>query len=113
MVHFNKKRIEINGVTIELPYSILDAEKFEQNILVIFDYMEFNQSSIARNLQCLSQDGSVIWLAENPTTQSCDAYVNFSGFDLVNNFVIANNFAGFKCYIELTTGKLLKSEFTK
>ncbi|WP_462158259.1 hypothetical protein [Pseudoalteromonas sp. GB56] len=113
MIQFNKNRIEINGNTIELQHSILDAKELNQRIYVILDYMEFDQYSVARNLQCLNPDGSVTWVAENPTTQSSDAYVNFSDFDLVNNFVVANNFAGFKCYIELATGKLLKSEFTK
>lgn len=113
MIQFNKNRIEINGNTVELPYSILEAKEFGQNILVIFDYMEFNQNSVARNFHCLNQAGSTLWVAENPTTNSTDAFTNFSSLDLKLNQVVVNNFAGFTCTISLADGKLLKGEFTK
>ncbi|NMP31716.1 hypothetical protein HII17_09090 [Thalassotalea sp. M1531] len=113
MVQFNKNRIEINGNTVELPYSILEAKEFGQNILVIFDYIEFNQNSVARNFHCINQDGSALWVAENPTTNSTDAFTNFSSLDLKLNQVVVHNFAGFTCTISLTDGKLLKGEFTK
>ncbi|PVZ69600.1 hypothetical protein [Pelagibaculum spongiae] len=77
MIQINKNRIEINGGTVELPYSILEAKEIKQGILIIFDYMEFDKNSVARNFHCVNQDGSVLWMAENPTTQSTDAYTNF------------------------------------
>jgi len=113
MVQLNKNRIEIIGNTVELPYSILEAKEFGQKFLVIFDYMEFNQNSVAHNLHCINQDGSTLWVAENPTTKSTDAFTNFSSLDLKLNQVVVNNFAGFTCTINLANGKLLKSEFTK
>ncbi|QBY04385.1 hypothetical protein E2K93_08270 [Thalassotalea sp. HSM 43] len=113
MVQINKNRIEINGNIVELPYSILEAKEFEQCILVIFDYMEFNQNSVARNFHSIKQDGSILWVAENPTTQSTDAYVHFISLDLNGHQVVVNNFAGYTCTIDLADGKLLKGEFTK
>jgi len=47
MMQINKNRIEINGNIVELPYSILEAKELDQSILVIFDYMEFSQDSVA------------------------------------------------------------------
>ncbi|WP_284300542.1 hypothetical protein [Thalassotalea loyana] len=113
MVQFNKNRIEINGNTVEVPYSILEAREFGQNILVIFDYMEFNQNSVVRNFHCIYQDGSALWVAENPTSKSTDAFTNFANLDFNRNKVIVNNFAGFTCTIDLADGKLSKREFTK
>ena len=111
MIQINKNRIEINGNIVELPYSILEAK--ELDLLVIFDYMEFSQNSVARNFQCINLDGSVLWVAENPTTQSSDAYVNFTSIDLNGNQVVVNNFAGCTCTIDLADGKLLKGVFSK
>ena len=113
MIQVNKNRIEINGNIIELPYSILEAKELDQSILVIFDYMEFSQNSVARNFQCINLDGSVLWVAENPTTQSSDAYVNFISIDLNGNQVVVNNFASYTCTIDLADGKLLKGVFSK
>lgn len=113
MIQINKKIIEINGSTVELPYSILEAMEFEQYILVIFDYMEFNQNAVTPNFHCINQDGSVLWVAENPTTKSTDYFTNFASSDLSGSQVVVYNFAGFTCMIDLANGKLLKSEFTK
>ncbi len=103
----------MNENTVVLLYTTLEAKEFEQCILVIFDYMEFNQNSVARNFHCINQDGSILWVAENPTTQTTDAYVNFMSLDLNGNQVVVNNFAGYTCTIDLADGKLLKGGFTK
>jgi len=114
MVQFHQSTIEINEKQFDLPYSILDAEEMGEFVYVIYDYMEFNKNSVANNLVCINQLGEVVWVAENPTNQSNDAYTNFMRIKLKGSeYIAVNNFVGVSCLIECSTGKCLKTEFTK
>jgi len=115
MLCFSGNVLRIEGKDIELPYCILDATMIEGSILVIYDYMEFNKNNAASNLVRIDSEGNQIWVAENPTGQQTDAYTNFNREVKAQeiNSLVANNFSGYYCSINLTDGKLLNAQFTK
>ena len=114
MIEFCGNTITIDGQSIELQNSILEALEVDNNIVVILDYMEFPKNKPAQNLVCVNRLGQVLWVAESPTVQNTNAYTNFMGSaDSVQGVIEVNNFAGYSCSICLSTGKLVSAEFTK
>ena len=114
MIEFCGNTITIDGQSIELPNSILEALEVDNNIVVIFDYMEFPNNKEAQNLVCVNRLGQVLWVAESPSVQNTNAYTNFmSSADTVQGVIAVNNFAGYSCSVCLSTGKLVSAKFTK
>jgi hypothetical protein len=88
---------------------ILQAQKVGNKVLVIFDYMSFANGRPAQNLVAFDEHQNEIWKAENPSDQGTDAYVNFTDGDELRVW----NFSGFLCDIDLDSGRILRSQFTK
>ncbi len=104
------KVVEWEGGRLEFQVPVLEAVRLGDRILVIHDYMAYPQQKPARNLVAYSTGGERLWVAENITrTSATDAYVGF----LSEDPLWVGNFEGFRCRIDLDTGKLLESEFTK
>jgi len=114
MIKFSGKELSIDKVTITLPYSILDAEVSNGKIFVVYDYMEFPMDAPAKNLVCIDASGNELWVAGNPTKQNNDGYTNFNRTDKpIENCIAVNNFAGYLCQVNKSTGELANVQFTK
>lgn len=102
-------RVKIDGRWLRFSKPILQAERMEEKVLVIFDYMHYDQTKSAQNLVAFDLGGKELWKAENPTEKRTDAYTNF----LNGEGLRVGNFAGYTCNINLDTGKLIDAQFTK
>lgn len=99
----------IKGEWKEMPHPILDARQVGRRIIVIYDYMDFPKWRQAHNLVAYDLNGNELWTAEHPTNTTADCYVNF----LSESPLIVDNFAGYKCIINESSGRLIESRFTK
>ncbi len=72
--------------------------------------MDFPKNEQAKNLRCYNTKMDLKWIAEHPTNTitSCYTYI-----EITNNVLKANNFSGYLCKLDLITGLLIESEFTK
>ena len=114
MFEFSGKKLIIEKATISLPYSILDAEVSGGRIFVVYDYMEFPMDAPAKNLVCIDKSGRELWVAGNPTNQNNDGYTNFNRTDKsIEGCIAVNNFAGYLCQVNKSTGELANVQFTK
>jgi len=109
MIAIQDRQLRIGDTVLDMPHPILDARQIGDRIVVIFDYMDYPKWRQAQNLEAFDLTGKKLWTAEHPTNETADCYVNFMGDDPLT----LGNFAGYKCVIDESTGKLLKSEFTK
>jgi hypothetical protein len=76
--------------------------------VVLFEY---EAGSVAdRNLLRVRTDGSVAWVAELPDPPGADAYV---GAWLRPTHIEAQSFSGWHVWIDIDTGHIERSEFTK
>jgi hypothetical protein len=109
-LQFSGSTVECDGGQLDLSIAIKEAIQIGERVLVIHDYMAFPENQPAPNLVAYNTSGERLWTAQNLTTGSAtDAYTEFmSEYPLW-----VGNFEGFNCRIDLETGKLLKSIFTK
>jgi len=104
-----ERSLRIGDKTFEMPYSILDARQIDDRVVVIFYDMDFPRWRQPQNLMAFDLSGRELWTAEHPTNQTNDCYVNF----IEDKPLTVGNFAGYVCIIDVATGKLLDSNFTK
>ena len=62
-----------------------------------------------RNLVAFSEEGTELWVAENPINLQNSFYSAFMNMDPLKVY----NYAGFLCTIDPLTGKVLETKFTK
>ena len=108
-ISFDGKRLTIADKSFELEYPIHDAVISRDRIIVLFEYMARREAGQFNNLIALDMDGNQIWVAEQPTTTSSDVYVEIGEKDPL----IVGNFAGYRCTIDIDSGKILEAKFTK
>ena len=108
-VEIKNRRLRIGNKKFDMPYPILDARLIDDQVGVIFNYMDFPKWRQAQNLKAFDLSGQELWTAEHPTNQTNDCYVNF----IKDSPLTVGNFAGYKCVIDESTGKLLESNFMK
>ena len=98
---------------MELPFRtdrpVLHARKVANRFIVIFDYMTFPKDAPAANMSAFDDQGTLLWTTPPHTSMSTDAWVNFIGEDPLR----VGNFSGFAATIDLKTGRILDTEFTK
>ncbi len=102
-------RVLVDGRWLRFGKPVLQAERIGDRVLVIFDYMYYDQKKPAQNLVAFDLHGKELWKAENPTEMRTDAYTNF----LEGEGLRVGNFAGYSCTIDLDSGKLIEAQFTK
>jgi hypothetical protein len=93
----------------QLEKPVLKAAAIQDKVLVIFDYMSFPKDMPAKNLVAYDKKRKEVWTAQNPEVGATDAYVSF----IKEEPLEVGNFAGYNCRIDITTGRLMRSEFTK
>ena len=101
------------GIEMQLPFNtdlpILNWRKIGHIYVVIFDYMTFPKAKPARNMIAFTEDGKEIWRTEAYTKLATDGWVNFISIEPL----IVGNFSGYNATIDLGTGVVLATEFTK
>ena len=106
---FNKRRIEHSHGVFDGTHPIIEAAEIEGIIVVIYDYMAFPSDSPARNLFAYKRSGEELWRAQDIGAGSTDAYTNL----LSESPFVVGNFAGAECTIDLRSGTVLRTVFTK
>ena len=94
----------------KLDHKVISFLEFNSYVIVLFDYMDFPKTEQAKNLRCYNKNMELKWIAEHPTNAINDCYTQIR---INKNSLEANNFAGYFCKIDLETGMLMNSEFTK
>ena len=104
-----KQRVLVGDTYWDLDRPVLDVHQIGTKIVVVFDYMSFPKGEQAKNLMAYDLDQNLLWIAEHPTTEATDTYV-----EIVEETPLkAWNFACYFCEIDIETGRLLHAEFTK
>jgi hypothetical protein len=75
---------------------------------VLFDWMDGRSQD--RNLVCVDPHGNVRWIAELPTTDPIDCFVDIRQD---GELLLANSTSCYAVWIEPNTGQILKIQFTK
>lgn len=109
-LYFIANRLKIDGRSIELPYNIQEARIIEDRIVVIYKYDQLvDKTGQFQNCVAFDKNGNELWVAEHPTNNGNDVYINFMG--PTDNRLW--NFACFNCTLDFKTGKLTDAVFTK
>ena len=90
-------------------WRVLDAVEAGGKVFVIYDYRAFPRGVPARNLFAYDPQGKQLWRAQDIGEGATDAYTQFIGRDPH----LVSNFAGYACEIDLETGKVLGTRWTK
>jgi hypothetical protein len=113
-----KNTVIVNGRSIDIGLSVLDAQASGRIVLVLVDpdsylmdpdYRKRRRSGLAaiRNLRAFSANGTRLWEAELP--EEADYYYRIVGVDPIE----ADSFSGFRCRIDSKTGGIVCSQFMK
>ena len=114
-LHFQDCSVTVDGQTWATDKSVIDAVLINDTVLLIFDCREYPENKAARNLEGFNLDGQRLWVAENPTDTPNEAYAEFLADDegTVANTVDVGDLSGFRCSIDINTGKLVNVVYTK
>ena len=104
------KQIPYSRGVITAEHPVLAAREIGEFVVVVYDYMRFPQGQPARNLYAYSAASRrLAWRADDIGAGATDAYTNI----LSERPLVVGNFAGYNCTIDLGTGKVLSTAFTK
>ena len=110
-VSFKNNTVTIEDHSWQASKPIVDAMCRNGVVLLIFDYLEYPENKVARNLEGYNEEGEHLWIAENPTDTPNEAYTEFLPDDEMQpggaNTVQVGDIAGFNCSIDITNGKLI------
>lgn len=90
-------------------WEVLEAVEDGGKVFVIYDYMAFPRGEPARNLFAYDLKGKELWRAGDIGAGATDAFTQFAGESPAR----VSNFAGYECEIDLETGKVLGTRWTK
>ncbi|MCI0507454.1 MAG: hypothetical protein L0Z73_15275 [Gammaproteobacteria bacterium] len=108
-ITFKNSTVTIGGRSWDAGKPVVDALWKNGMVLLIFDYMQYPENKVARNLEGFSENGERLWIAENPTDTPNEAYTEFLPDDMQSGVdtVSVGDLAGFTCNVDITTGKLI------
>jgi len=108
-VTFFGSEVTVAGRTWRVPFPIVQALLAGERVLVLYDYMAGPRHRQFQNLEAFTLDGVRLWTAEHPTSTTPDAYVSIKSVSPLR----VSNFASYDCTLDIETGRLLQSAFTK
>ena len=101
------------GSTDTMDYTSLEVKQTFQlgeRKIVLFDTDNvIPLAGQSPNLVCYASDGSIDWIAELPTSQTGETYVEVTSI----NPLVAYAFFSWKCTIDTKTGRIIEQEFLK
>jgi hypothetical protein len=102
-IRFMKKVAKSSG-KITWPW-----QEIESNFIVQYDYYEFSTSEFASNVVLVNLDLEVIWKAELPSSD--DIFCNEP--QITRHLLSIGSWNGFTCSIDIGTGRINSTEYTK
>ena len=108
-VDFSGHTVSVAGHTWRAPWPVKQAAVLGERVVLLYDYMAAPQGRQFRNLQAFTFGGEPLWTAEHPTSEAVDAYVEILSTDPL----IIWDFAGYRCTIDPSNGRLVDAEFAK
>src|SRR5664280_450116 len=108
-ISFSGSEVSVAGRSWRVRYRITQAELVGDRVLVLYDYMTGARDRLFQNLEAFTLDGVHLWTAEHPSTDATGSYVALTSLSPLR----AGSFDCFDCTLDPSTGKLLKSHFTK
>ena len=90
-------------------YPVVDACELAEVIVVLYDYMAFPRELPARNLFAYRPNGTLLWRAADIGHGPVDAYTNI----ISEKPLVVGNFAGYECTVDVRTGQVRSTRFTK
>lgn len=98
------------GAPLGAPVEAVEAISDVDRAVVLLDYMARATPGAFQNLLCVDCDGSIVWRARLPTSLGDDAYVSF---ELVGDRLTANTWSCHRVSLDVQTGEIRDSTFTK
>ena len=110
-VHFAGESLSIDGRRFTLPHPIDDAFRLGDVVVVLFapDAVMCTFGQFPNLVAVDPHDGSQVWQAELPTTETGDKYHMIAA----RRPLVAYSVASFECTIDPATGRILEKVFTK
>ncbi len=108
-VTFSGSEVTVAGRTWRVPYPVAQALLAGERVLVLYDYMAGPRHRQFQNLEAFTLDGVRLWTAQHPTSTTADAYVSISSVSPLR----VSSFASYDCTLDIESGRLLESAFTK
>ena len=108
-ISFSSSEVTVAGRTWRVPYPVAQAVLAGERVLVLYDYMAGPHHRQFQNLEAFTLDGLRLWTAEHPTSTTEDAYVTITSVSPLR----ATSYASYDCLLDVATGRLLESAFTK
>ena len=107
----DKKHLKIGNNDVIFDYSISKYLIHKNFVIILLDYGE----NLVRwgqfpNLFCANEEKGIIWKAELPTSETGDSYFDIK---IKNNDLHAYSVCSYDCIMDIETGKIISSEFTK
>jgi hypothetical protein len=114
-LHYQGCDVNVDGNNWTTEKPVIDGVIKNDFVLLIFDYQQYPDNKVARNLEGYSIDGERLWIAENPVDTPNEAYAEFIVADneSTGNIIEVGDLAGFHCSIDINNGKLVNVVFTK
>ena len=106
---FEGEELIVSGKRFKMSFPIYDIAEYDDRIVVLFVYSADDGIGQFKNLIAVDREGNEIWKAEHPSTDSSSAYVKIDHGDPL----VAWNFSGHKCSIDLDSGRIIDTVFTK
>ncbi len=107
-----KKKVSYGGVSIICAYSVSKAwwDASRKWFIVLMEFFEKKSAKRFHNLVAYDFDNNLIWEAELPTDSDADCYTDA---EVEDDTLSAFSFSGYRCMIDVETGRILSSSFTK
>jgi hypothetical protein len=110
MISFTNKKLELNGVMLDMPYEIHDAFEYDDHVIVLFKPgASKDRSKSFPNLRSYDQQGREVWSAGLPTSEHMDRYYKISSREPL----VVHSVCSYTCEIDPDTGKIIKRTFYK
>lgn len=108
-LEFGSNWVKHKDGLLKVNFPVWDAREVGETIIVLYDYTSFPPASPARNLFAYANDGTLIWQIDSIGAGATDAVTN-----IISEIpFIVGNFAGCTCEVDVCSGVLLKTRFTK
>lgn len=91
-----------------MEFNVLETLQFDSLLLVLYDWIAFPDANAINNLYAYDLEGERLWVAE--ARYPGDFFV---GVTSNNGQLIATTWRCFGCLLDLKTGKIMDSVFTK
>lgn len=109
-VSFSGNTLFIRGKVVNNDYPISDAFQIGNNIVVLYDPDSYTEKfGQFPNLVAFTPDGTKVWTAELPTSQSGDRYYKIASKSPLKVYSIYSH----ECEIDYMTGKIKHQHFYK